>query len=320
MALGSNFTSGFANGLTIRGVPLTVANPGKVFWVSNATTLQTGQRGGSDANHGTYDSPFATLSYAVSQCVANRGDIIFVKPGHAEAIASAGAIALNVAGVTVVGLGVGSARPKFTLGTANTATIAVSADNVCVINCQFVANFLSIATCFLLTTAKNFTVQNCTFADTSSILNFLNCIKSTGIANTVDGLTVIDSAWNGLGTTSVNSFILSANDIDGAVLLRNNVKLARTATAAILGTLTAGAMTNLICTANKCISQQTADTGGAVLSIGSSSTGLFNDNLLGDLTTTSDLLVTTSVGLTFDNNKKTGVISASGFLSPAADS
>jgi hypothetical protein len=71
---------------------------------------------------------------------------------------------MSIAGVAVVGLGVGSNRPKFTLDTANTATIAVSADNVSFQNCQFVANFLSIAACFTLTTAKEFTVENCSSA------------------------------------------------------------------------------------------------------------------------------------------------------------
>lgn len=321
----SNYPAGFANGVTVRGVPLVQTHPGRAFWVSNnATGLLVGQRGGSDQNRGTFDSPFATLAGAIAAVSAftgsNRGDIIFIKPGHAETISAAGGIALNVAGIAIVGLGSGSNRPKFTLNTANTATIAVSADNISIQNCQFVANFLSIATCFALTTAKNFTVQNCTFADTSSVLNFLNIVKSTGIANTVDGLSVTDCAWNGLGTTSVNSFILTANDIDSAVISRNVVKLARTATAAILMTVTAGVLTNLVSVGNVCISQQVADTGGAFINVGgTTSTGVVALNYLGDLSTT-DLFMTTSVGVTFFDNKKTGVISASGYLLPAADS
>lgn len=320
MAGPSNFPNGFPQGLTVRGMPLTVANPGRVFWVSNASTLQTGDLGGSNGNPGTFQKPFSTIAYAVTRCVANRGDIIFVKPGHTEAVSAAGGLAIAIAGVTIVGLGTGSNRPKITLGTANTATIAISADNVSFINFQFVANFLSIATCFALTTAKFFTVQNCTFADTSSVLNFLSCITSTGAANTVDGLASIDCAWNGLGTTSVTSYITTANDIDGARLKGNRIKLARTATAAILMTVTAGVLTDLQAEDNTCISQQTADTGGAFINVGgTTSTGLVRANLVGDLSTT-DLFMTTNVGLTWDNNKKTGVITASGYLLPATDS
>src|SRR4051812_38908241 len=103
----SNYPAGFANGVTVRGVPLVQTHPGKAFWVSNNTTgLLAGQRGGSDQNRGTFDSPFLTIGGALAQCVANRGDIIFIKPGHAETIANATAASTlwNVAGVAIVGL------------------------------------------------------------------------------------------------------------------------------------------------------------------------------------------------------------------------
>jgi hypothetical protein len=76
--------------------------------------------------------------------------------------------------------------------------------------------------------------ERCYFGETSNVLNFLNIVKSTGAANAVDGLTVADCNWNGLGTTSVNSLPVSANDIDTLTVLRNVVKLARTADASIL--------------------------------------------------------------------------------------
>jgi hypothetical protein len=51
-------------------------------------------------------------------------------------------------------------------------------------------------------------------SDTSSVLNFLNIVKSTGAANTVDGLTFNDNVVVNLGVTSNNTTILTANDID----------------------------------------------------------------------------------------------------------
>jgi hypothetical protein len=103
-----------------------------------------------------------------------------VKAGHTETISDATTFAANVAGVAVIGLGTGSLRPTITFGTANTATIPVSVDNVAFKNCIFTANFLSIAACFTLSTAKNFAVEDCFFNDTSSVLNFLNIVKTTG--------------------------------------------------------------------------------------------------------------------------------------------
>jgi hypothetical protein len=320
MAGPSNYPGGFAQGVTIKGLPLTLTNPGRVFWVSNATTLSPGDVGGSNGNPGTFQRPFATIAYASSVATASRGDIVVVKPGHAETISAAAGIALSKAGVAFIGLGYGSMRPKITWNTANTATLTVAADNISFTNFQFVANFLSIATAFSLSTAKNFTLQNCSFADTSSVLNFLSWVTTTGAANTADGLTITNCTVNGLGTTSVTSFITSANDIDSAVWVGNNVKLARTATAAVFATMTAGVLTNLICTDNVAISQQVADTGGGFINVGgTTSTGPVARNLLGDLSTT-DLFITTTVGFTFDNNKKTGVITASGYLLPATDS
>lgn len=317
----SNYPNGFANGVTIRNVPILQTNPGKVFWLYNGSALQEHGRAGSDGNRGTYDSPFASLNYAVTQCVANRGDIIVIKPGHAELVSSATALAMSIAGVAVIGLGVGANRPKFTLDTANTATIAVSAANISFLNCQFVANFLSIAACFTLTTAKWFTVQNCAFIDTSGVLDFLNIVKSTGAANTIDGLTVTNSNWNSLGTTSVNSFVLTANTIDSATLSDNVITQVTTVDAAILLTATAGILTNLICERNFGYRQNTTTAGGSLISVGgTTSTGFVSANRVQTLTTTADKLFTTTVGLAAFENRVSGAVGATGFVIPAVDS
>lgn len=318
----SNYPQGFANGITIRGVPIAQTHPGRVFWVSNSTTgLLPGQVGGSNGNDGTFNKPFSTLDYAIGRCTANSGDVIFIKPGHAETISSATAMAWDVAGVAIIGLGVGTNRPTFTLDTANTATVAVSAANISVQNCVFVANFLSIAACFTLTTAKWFSIENCYFYDTSGILNFLNIIKSTGAANTADGLYACGNSVNMLGTTSVNSFILTANDIDSGTWCRNRVKMARTATAAILATVTAGVLTNLDCGDNCVYSAATATTGGGLISVGgTTSTGFVYRNYQQTLGTATDILFTTTTGLAAFENRVTGAVGATGFVIPAVDS
>lgn len=197
----SNYPNGFANGISIRGVPLVQTHPGKVFWVYNGTTgLLAGQRGGSDGNKGTFDSPFSTLDYAVGQCVANRGDIIFIKPGHAETITSATTLALDVAGVAIVGLGLGNNRPTFTYTTANTATVNVSAANISMQNCRFIGNFLSIASAITVGAAPYFTVDKCDFTDTSAILGFLSAITTTVTVN-ADYLTLTDNYIKSDATT-----------------------------------------------------------------------------------------------------------------------
>lgn len=284
-------------------------------WYVDSVTGQANRSGKSQSQ------ALATIAQALAKCRANKGDRIICLENHAETLSSATALQMNVAGVTVVGLGLGRNRPTITLDTANTATIAVSADNVRFLNMRFIANFLSIAACFTLTTAKAFRAQGCSFSDTSSILNFLNIIKSTGAANTIDNIHVEDCNWNGLGTTSVNSFILSANDIDGARLFRNHIKLARTATAAILLTVTAGVLTDFLADGNTCISQQTAETGGGTVSVGgSTSTGILRNTIQATLTTATDIIITLTSGIYSENNVKTGVLAAQGFKVPVIDS
>lgn len=317
----SNFPSGFNYGLLVRGLPLMQSQPGRMFWLYNGTSLLPGEVGGSDGNRGTYTAPFATLNYALTKCTANRGDVIIIKPGHAENISSATALALSTAGVAIIGLGSGRSRPTFTLDTANTATIAVSADNISIQNVRFIANFLSIAACFTLTTAKDFYVQNCTFKDTSSVLNFLNIIKSTGAANTVDGLTFLDNTVINLGVTNNNTTILSANDIDSLTIGRNYLKWAVNNDKAIAAIITAGVVTNAQIFDNDCYRPNTTTAGGSLINVGgTTSTGVVKNNKVQTLTTTSDLLFTTTVGLAAFNNLVTGVVGASGFLIPTADS
>jgi len=258
---------------------------------------------------------------AYSLATAANNDVIVCLPGHAETISSATGALMTKSGVRIVGMGTGTFTPTFTLGTANTTAITVSADNQSFDNCRFIANFLSIAACFVLTTAKWFSVTKCYFYDTTSILNFLNIVKSTSGANTVDGLTFSGNTVKNLGVTSNNTTILSANAIDRLTMVWNNLTWAVQNNAAIGIILTAGVLTNLDCGYNKGYRPNTTTAGGSLITVtGSTSTGWVYNNYVQTLTTATDLLFTTTVGLAAFNNFVTGVVGASGFLIPAADS
>ena len=314
----TNFPNGISSfGVPIYGtqVPVTGGPPtGNVFFVQSTN--------GQDAGPGNSPQfPYKTLTYTLTQVLANNGDVIYLMPGSTFNVSDATSYAITKAGVSIVGLGNGNARPTITLDTGNTSTFAVSAANVAFINCIFIANFLSIAACFTLSTAKGFTLINCEFRETSNVLDFLNIIKSTGAANTVDNLYVQGNVWNGLGTTSVNSFILTANDINDAEIYNNTVILARTATAPILMTVTAGVLTNLNCVGNNVSSLQTATTTGALIGVsGTTGTGMIAYNFAGTLqaTAASDLLVTAGHKFAFVQNFTAGAADKSGILVPAA--
>lgn len=315
------------DGLTSFGVPL-LGGQGLPYPIPMSTnTFFVSSVAGGNGNTGTAADPYATVAFVMANKALARGaanpfgTVIVCLPGHAENISAATGINCNVVGVTVISLGIGNQRATFTLDTGNTTSIGVAADGVTWVNCRFKANFLSLATCFLLTTAKWFTLIGNEFFDASGILDFLNIVKSTGAANTIDGVTLTDNLWKSLGTTSMNSMVLSANDIDGAILMRNQVTQNSTVDAAILMTITAGVLTNLLCLNNYGYRKNTTTANGSLINVGgTTSTGVVGDNRVQTLTTTADKLFTTTVGLSAFGNSVTGAVGAQGFPIPALDS
>jgi hypothetical protein len=102
---------------------------------------------------------------------------------------------------------------------------------------------------------------------------------------------------------------------------RNYLKWAVQNDKAIGIIVTAGVLTNLICTDNMGYRPNTTTAGGSLITVGgTTSTGIVAYNLVQTLTTTTDLLFTTSVGLAAFENRVTGVVGATGFVIPAVDS
>lgn len=309
--LGYNESGLLFNGRPVGQVPAALGR-GKTFYVDSSVAAADGT---------SPDTAVATIKAAYALCTAGQGDTIVVFPGHAETISHATTgLSMTKAGVRVIGLGVGDARPTITYDTANTASIAVSAASNSFENCIFVANFLSIAAAFTVSTGKALTLRGCEFRETSSVLNFLNIVKSTGAANTADRLDAQDCFWKGLGVTSISSFLLSADALDGVILKRNRIVHNHAVDTSNMLTMTTGACTNLDCGDNIIITKQTACTNGSLLNVGASSTGVVYRNFAGTLTTTGDKLFTTTVGLFAFENRVSGVVGATGFVIPAADS
>jgi hypothetical protein len=90
------------------------------------------------ATHGQNpELPFATADYANDACTAGQDDVIVLMPGHAETIAAAADLDLDTADVTMLSLGRGSKRAKFTISGVAGADIDIAGENVCVANCWF---------------------------------------------------------------------------------------------------------------------------------------------------------------------------------------
>ncbi len=171
----SNYPGGFAAGITIRGVPLVQSHPGKVFWVSNASTLSDRQIGGSNGNPGTFDKPFSTVAYAVTQCVAGRGDIVFVKPSHAETITASTAWG-GTAGVAIVGLGQGSNRPTFTFS-ATASQITLAGKDMLLHNLLFISSIDAVVV-VMTVSAADVTLSDIEYREDTAV-QCTDCIVTT---------------------------------------------------------------------------------------------------------------------------------------------
>lgn len=174
----SNYPGGFAAGITIRGVPLIQTHPGKVFWVDNSS-LGSGDvmKSGSNGNKGTFADPFSTVAYAVTQARASKGDIIFVKPGHAETIAASTAWG-GTAGVAIVGLGQGSNRPTFTFS-ATGSSVTVAGNNILLHNLLFISSIDAVVL-VLNVSGADVTLSDIEYREDTQV----QCTDCIGVATT----------------------------------------------------------------------------------------------------------------------------------------
>lgn len=264
----------------------------------------------------------ATIAGAVAQCTSSAGDTIFVLPGHTETISSSSALTLSVAGINIIGLGAGALRPTITLDTATTATINVTAANITVKNMIFTANFADIVSFFTTTTANNFTLDGCYFKATATNMNSLYVVDTNATSNDTDGLTIKNCKWIEPDTATVSMVKMDGTNAD--VTIDNNfVQIGVNNNKAALVTVATGkVVTNLVMINNRVFRLNTDTATGAILfsTDGSTNSGIVANNFVQHADTASELLITASSGLGTFNNYASGVVGASGYLLPAADS
>lgn len=166
-----------------------VSAPGAEFYVNS----NTGSSGNSGLNS---TQPKATLAQALALCTANKGDVIYLMPGHTESLAAA--VAISTAGVRIVGLGQGTNRPTFTV-TGTVDGFNVTGANVLISNVYF-NEATAAATASINVAAANCTISGCHF-DLGA--NDAECIT---VADAGDGLAVYGC-----------DFIVTANGPDAAI-------------------------------------------------------------------------------------------------------
>lgn len=209
----------FQNGVSSFGIP--VIGPGGGDMPASGNYIFVSSSTGADGNPGTYDLPMRTLDAAIGRCVANTGYVIALMPGHAETVAAASGITLDVAGVTVVGMGEGASRPTFTFS-ATDSTIVISAAA-----CQFGHKLINGENSIItkpsidsVVTALSISGGSCSvFVEHQDASSTVENVTAVTAAATADNL-ILDLKY--VGFTAGNA-ITSAIILDGLSNARVNV-------------------------------------------------------------------------------------------------
>ena len=253
--------------------------------------------------------PFATIDFAVGQCTANVGDKIVVLPGHVETVSAAGGLDLDVAGITILGIGNGSKQPKIDFTTAATADVDIDAANITIENFQFEASFADVAAAVDVN-AADFTMRKCRFVEPTVDENFLICVLgATG--TTSSGLCVEDCEFRGLDAANTHGVSLTSGTPD-SVIIRRNLFLGVFETGAILGS---GAATQLAVYDNF-INNTSADADECISLAG---TGVVCRNIVGNsLAAGATTNITCGATMTMAENYSTDKGDVQGVLDPVA--
>jgi hypothetical protein len=298
----TRFPNGGANDRAILDSFYQFGRPvGNIIYVSSTLGSSTGP-GWSPNN------AYATIDQAVGACTANNGDVIVVLPGHAEVVSAAGGLDLDVAGITVLGIGVGSEQPTVTLDTAITADVDVDAAGVTVENIHFRANFADI-TAAIDVNADDFTLRRCRLTELATNMNALIWVQDAAAGGS-DRITIEDCYCVARDAANTH-FVNFAGTGDGHKVVRNTL-MGDWGTMCIGG---AGVVTNCLVLDN--LIDNTATTNDACINFAATATGIVARNLCGGGAAQANGVTATAMAI---NQNYYGVSSEdlSGILDPIA--
>ena len=251
-----------------------------------------------------------TLAEAVALCTASRGDRIKIAQGHAEAIANAVGCVVNVAGVTIEGIGSGSLIPTFTLGTDANATISVTAANVSISNIKVISGLADVDVGITLgALADGAVITNCLFTDGA---NNKELLVNLSVTADCDNIIIANNRFTALATANTTNAILLAGGSDNSVIAGNFIYGTYT-TGGVLASAAASVNLTVVDNVIGCIDAIAYDSH-------SSTTGLFARNLLGANATSIAAALTGTEAMFCWENYVTGALNASGIIIPAVDS
>lgn len=290
--------------------PLLVA--GTEFFVDNTN-------GSNTTNNGlNWDQAFSTLNYAISQCTDGAGDVIYLAPWHEETIEDTGTasgtttdeLVIDKTHISIIGLGVGENRPKFTLEGATDAALVVTAatTHVYIYNIIVESNLANVADGITFTaTSDGGTIENCTFRDGAADEEL--CV-AIAIAADCDDMAILNCNFSTFAGGGCESAIELAGGSDRIKIIGNTIQ--GTYSAAGIDA-DAAASTEMVIMHNVITNQ-----GALALGLDGGCTGINAYNCIAGTTSIAAAMTDESAMWNFENYV-TGEDGNSGLLDPTAD-
>lgn len=278
---------------------------GDIFFVNSATGVDA-------ATHGRHpDAPYASLAYAGLLATlgpkADRQDIIYLMPGHTETVSAAGDLVLDIAGISIIGLGHGTLIPTITLDTIITADIDIDAARITIENIVIESDFVDVDIAIDVN-ADDFTIRNCRFQATAGN-NFQICIEDAAAGGS-DRITVEDCIH--IDRDVANTHFINLTGTGDGHVIRNNVLMGDYGTICIGG---AGVVTNIIIAGNAI--SNTAAVNDSCINLAAATTGIVVNNLCGGGAAVTNGITATACTIA-ENYYQLDTADLSGLLDPVA--
>jgi len=199
----------------IAGRPAIIVNKqiynGDFIWVDSGDA-------NADNNVGSNEAPCSTYAGAEALATANQGDVIIIRPGHAESLTAA--IALAKAGILTLGLTWGTLRPTFTSITNAVAALTVTGANRRFMGLRFICNIAS-QTESIDVAADDVIIDGNEFREGSA--TGLGFITADTVDNDSDRLTVVNNVFYAPTAGNYNQAIEIAKDHDEITIEGNKI-------------------------------------------------------------------------------------------------
>lgn len=286
---------------------------GRVFFVLKAAATNYAQfvEDHPDYRSGdgvvTVAAVYNTIDDAIGACTASQGDVIYVMVGHTETVTAA--ITCDIAGVSIIGLKSGNARPVITPNGAIDA-MTVTAASVSISGLEFAAPETTSQTADI-----NIAAARCSVSDTLHISSKTSKIKvdtititSAGDYFVLDGVRIF---------STVETTCTSAVSVEGACTrgeIRNCYFAGEWATAALMDEATA----TLLYIHHNVFKNVTAAVACVTFTTGNS-TGVFADNRVSGRHTTIATNIVEGTGMDFFETYVVEEAALNGLLHPVAD-